>query len=343
MMHMMRMMRLPDWLRNKCEVMSLDIYDDNKCLFRCIAVHQGADRRFNTSKTRELEQSFCKAYPKLPFITLQHLPLLEKHFKQAITAYSVTNDGDFILIHQPSYNGRVSYPTANIGIYENHAFLILDINKVSSNFTCAECMARFTRSDNLKRHASRCISGRTEIACPGNQILAPESAFEQAFYPEGTFGTKGICWIEHLSRQSGKHIHHHKCGHGGERFIKGSPVDGYHPETKTVFQFHGCHWHGCIKCFPNPEQRTEVIRVGKNGKQTTRELAYIKTLARSEQIRHLGYNLVARWEHESPSPWWHDKLPPKRNETYPHAIVFDFESSTQNKGMQPHTRSILRE
>ena len=167
--------------------------------------------------------------------------------------------------------------------------------------------------------------GRTELACPGNQILPPESTFEKAFYP-GTFGTKGIRWIEHLSRQSGKHIHHHKCGHGGERFIKGSPVDSYHPETKTVYQFHGCHWHGCIQCFPYPEQRTQVIRVDKKGKETTRELAYIKTLARSEELRYLGYNLIERWEHEFPSPWLHDKLPPKRNETYPHAIVYDFES-----------------
>ena len=229
--------RLPDWLRNKREVMSLDIYNDNKCLFRCIAVHRGADRRFNTRKTRELEQSFSAAYPKLPFITLQHLPLLEKHFKQEIAVYSVTSEGDFILIHQPSHYDKVSYPTMDMGIYENHAFLILDINKVTNNYTCGECMARFTKSCNLKRHIKTCTSGLTKINCPGNQILAPESAFEKAFYPEGTFGTKGICWLKHLSRKSNKHIHHHKCDHGGERFIKGHPVDGYHPETKTVFQF----------------------------------------------------------------------------------------------------------
>ena len=26
-------------------------------------------------------------------------------------------------------------------------------------------------------------------------------------------------------------------------------VDGYEPETNTVYQFHGCHWHGhtCLK------------------------------------------------------------------------------------------------
>ena len=38
------------------------------------------------------------------------------------------------------------------------------------------------------------------------------------------------------------------CGHGGERAIKMNKkemlVDGYDPETSTVYQFYGCKWHG---------------------------------------------------------------------------------------------------
>ena len=226
--------RLPNWIRIKLKVISLDTYNDKLCLFRCIAVHRGTHKRDNTRRARELAQSFFVAYPKLTAVTSQQFDLLEKHFKQGIAAYSVTNAGDFILIHQPLHYDKVSHPTMHIGIYENHAFLITDPKKVSNNFTCGECMARFTKSCNLKRHASRCTHGRTNIEFPGNQILAPESAFEKAFYPEGTFGKKATCWLEYVSRQSGKHIHHHKCGHGGERFNKGDPVDGYHPETNCL-------------------------------------------------------------------------------------------------------------
>ena len=39
--------RFPNWLRNKHGVLSLDTYDDNRCLFRCIAVHWGAHIRDN--------------------------------------------------------------------------------------------------------------------------------------------------------------------------------------------------------------------------------------------------------------------------------------------------------
>ena len=51
--------------------------------------------------------------------------------------------------------------------------------------------------------------------------------------------------------KTGKHIHHKMCGNGGERTVnvwvlndkgKKTPVsflvDGYEPETKTVYQFH---------------------------------------------------------------------------------------------------------
>ena len=102
--------RLPDWIRNKREVISLDTYNDNYCLFRCLAVHRGAHKRDNTRRSKELAQSFFAAYPKLTAGTLQQFYLLEKHFKQGIAAYSVTNAGDFILIHQPSHYDRVFIP-----------------------------------------------------------------------------------------------------------------------------------------------------------------------------------------------------------------------------------------
>ena len=37
---------------------------------------------------------------------------------------------------------------------------------------------------------------------------------------------------------------------GGEQKVCGHYVDGYDPETKTVYEFHGCYWHG----FPNISQ-----------------------------------------------------------------------------------------
>ena len=57
--------RLPDWIRNKREIISLDTFNDELGIFRCISVHRGADTRYNMRRTRELAQSFFAAHSKL--------------------------------------------------------------------------------------------------------------------------------------------------------------------------------------------------------------------------------------------------------------------------------------
>ena len=81
---------LPDWLRNKKEVISLDTYNDKLCLFRCIAVHRGVHVKRNTRKTRELAETFFAKHRGLRNrLTDKHIPLLEEHFKQGIAVYTV--------------------------------------------------------------------------------------------------------------------------------------------------------------------------------------------------------------------------------------------------------------
>ena len=103
------------------------------------------------------------------------------------------------------------------------------------------------------------------------------------------------------------------CGHGDERVIcdsKGNKVckvDGYEPTTRTLYQYHGCRWHGC-----------HCQGEGRNVKR------YEKTLEIEEFIKSRGYDVVFVWECEKP--------PMKRRffepefVPYPHYIVFDFEA-----------------
>ena len=113
--------RLPDWLRNKHGVLSLDTYRDNRCLFRCIAVHWGAHARDNMRRTRALEASFFAQRPGLRNrLTHRHLPLLEKHFRQGIAAYTVRPNGDFVLTHIPAHYDQVGRPVLTMGLYDGH-------------------------------------------------------------------------------------------------------------------------------------------------------------------------------------------------------------------------------
>ena len=108
--------RLPDWLRNKREVIALDNYEDYLCLFRCLAVHQGSRPDRCARRTRQLVQSFFAAHPNLrpflpvnmgnravqPPIAVDKLYWVEKHFQQGIAAYTVTPARDFVLTHTPA-------------------------------------------------------------------------------------------------------------------------------------------------------------------------------------------------------------------------------------------------
>ena len=339
--------RLPEWLRNKHGVLSLDTYEDNLCLFRCIAVHWGATPKRNMRKTRELEKSFFTQRPDLRNrLTDKHLSLLEKHFKQGIAAYEVQPNGDFILTHVPANYAQVGIPLLNMGLYYGHAFLITDLKQVANTYTCGDCQARFTQSCHLARHvANNCSRGQTKINCLNNRIKAPSSVYERAFYPEQTCSFVAIKWLEWEAKNRGIHIHHARCGHGGERKILGARVDGYHQESKTVFQFHGCLWHGCEKCYPedrqkpvqqNTRQGKVISRLDTEKKPMNRKTAYELTLQRTQSLRKEGYRVVEKWEHEKPTPWANTHCPKVETETYPHAIVYDFESyQDTSKAVRP--------
>ena len=54
---------LPNWLRNLAHgrsILALDTYQDNLCLWRCVAVHRGARPDRSTTTARELAKSFFK-------------------------------------------------------------------------------------------------------------------------------------------------------------------------------------------------------------------------------------------------------------------------------------------
>ena len=114
--------------------------------------------------------------------------------------------------------------------------------------------------------------------------------------------------------------------HGGERRLtvwvlndKGEKepasflVDGYEPETNTVYQFHGCHWHGHI-WLKNRRKRQQ---------KRYEDMCHVDWL-----IENSGwdtkYNLVSTWECEEPI-LKRARLE-KKFTPYPHFTAYDFEA-----------------
>ena len=76
----------------------------------------------------------------------------------------------------------------------------------------------------------------------------------------------------------------HARNHIGEVRIGPYLVDGYDPITRTVYEFNGCHFHGCSDCKKDQDD------LGKERKMHTE--------TKEKYLRHKGYNMKIMWEHE---------------------------------------------
>ncbi|CAG2254262.1 unnamed protein product [Mytilus edulis] len=102
-----------------------------------------------------------------------------------------------------------------------------------------------------------------------------------------------IVWLEWMMKEEKMSIQH--ALNRGEFKIPGTKfhVDGYCQETNEVFEFLGCLWHGCKKCFPCERSGTKTSLT----KQSMEEL-YVVTKKREKTIRELGYRYRRIWEHD---------------------------------------------
>ena len=271
--------RLPDWLRNLArgrQMFALDGYRDNLCLWRCKAVYQGS----RVDRCEMAAKAMAKSYFKLaetpsdvPKTSLDELDKVERHVNKGeafsnwlgirVLEPEKAIDGEVVWYYRRSPPEKLTN-IMTIGVHRGHAFLIKDITKLAKTYKCKDCHHRFTRSDNLQRHSQTCSKGKTVIICPGERVEKPQTAYEKVFYPKHYTSKASLLWLEKEAKHRKKHIHHAMCGHGGERWIEGAPVDGYHHKTKTIFQYHGCPWHGCRGCFPGMRTFADWLRYYKD-------------------------------------------------------------------------------
>ena len=67
---------------------------------------------------------------------------------------------------------------------------------------------------------------------------------------------EGLLWVllQEINYPEQQHAHSTR----GEKVLLKAPVDGFHEATNTVFQFHGCFWHGCPKCHRDRAAKNSV-------------------------------------------------------------------------------------
>ena len=117
-------------------------------------------------------------------------------------------------------------------------------------------------------------------------------------------GREWLTWCDNqrreqvLQQQLFNRPHPNQCyfvqhvGNGGEYRITGTNfhVDGFDFTTNTVYEFHGCFWHGCPRCYP--------LRHESHLRHYDRTMqdVYETTQQRTQQLRELGYHVIEMWE-----------------------------------------------
>ena len=112
--------------------------------------------------------------------------------------------------------------------------------------------------------------------------IAPESV------KTDNFSKMSIMWLNYVS--NGVNIKH--ALNGGEKELninkKTYKVDGFCEETNTVYEFYGCFWHGCPKCYrPNIVNSKNQKDMGTLNDQT---------IEKRETMKNAGYNHVSTYE-----------------------------------------------
>jgi hypothetical protein len=73
------------------------------------------------------------------------------------------------------------------------------------------------------------------------------------YQPPRRYSAKGCRWLSSLNGN----IRH--TLNGGEVTLGPYTVDGYNEESRTVYEFYGCYWHGCPDWYPN--LATEMLSI----------------------------------------------------------------------------------
>ena len=160
---------LPDYVKNNKAIVGLvkdhyrtRTYNDNLCLFRCLALHQGCDDRC-------LEATVATLYAKYSHedvhnfagVTLDDLSKIEATFDVNVCVYKLEEISDGTTVGELVRRSPCQYiETMYLNLYETHFSYIRDIKVYSHSYKCSKCGESLWKYPSLlKRHELTCEGG----------------------------------------------------------------------------------------------------------------------------------------------------------------------------------------
>lgn len=144
--------------------------------------------------------------------------------------------------------------------------------------------------------ASACNVAYRKNWMPENKIAAEPVRGWRPNHTQSHAALKWLRWEEEkLSKRNLLPRIAHARNKGERRIVHGSKsflVDGYDAHTRTIYEFQGCFYHGCITCFPNRTMKHPFHQ--SKTMQNVRE----ETRSKTEKLTALGYSVKEMWECE---------------------------------------------
>lgn len=156
-------------------------------------------------------------------------------------------------------------------------------------------ITEFNPMRNCITIASACNVAYRKNWLPKNKLAVEPM---QGWRPSNTQSHAALEWLYWEEQRLDKNGLIPRIGHAGnsgERrlfhgLLNDFLVDGYDKETNTVYEFQGCFYHGCLKCYPNRMQR-HPKQLGK-----TMHVVRMQTMEKVMKMESLGYKVVEMWE-----------------------------------------------
>ncbi|XP_022784609.1 uncharacterized protein LOC111325134 [Stylophora pistillata] len=161
----------------------------------------------------------------------------------------------------------------------------------------AECLKFIREFHSIANSMEKCVTiaqacnryWRKCVTTPESIAIEPVGGWEGATPNHSHVALEWLLWTE---RNLGTRLEHAR--NGGEYSIPHGctvyRVDGYDASSRTVYEFHGCLFHGCLECYP---QRSQIPFVSSG---LTVEACRRQTTQKTAKLRQLGYTVVEMWQ-----------------------------------------------
>ena len=192
---------LPDFIRNNAAIIALESFhgqpfNDNLCLFRCLALNQGAADDDLKAPAKKLFREYLKATDQegctkedFPGVPMHELGQVEDLFKVNIQCYSIDSEGQVTLIRRSvKKNNNKMY----LNVHKYHFSYIQDFKLYGKTYKCRSCTSLFKSAWECQRHEHNC-KGCTTYTYPGGVFNPPMGIFEK-------LENHGIDIPEHIPR-----------------------------------------------------------------------------------------------------------------------------------------------